>query len=203
SSLKPFVDNGYGTFALVIGGKVAGVPQAIEKAETDKARSIVSLVTAMSELARLTAAPPGTPAERVKELRDAYAAAVSNPELLAEAVKLDIPIEPAIGDDVARLVNAALNQSPDTVKIIAAAVNAEIPLVSVKTPLTAVNDDGKEVEFMSGEAAVKAAVSGSRTTITINGKEDERGNLKAGMTCEMSYDPQNEETELKTMACEG
>jgi len=203
SSLKPFVDNGYGTFALVIGGQVEGVPAAIDLAETDKARSIVSLVTALSELARLTAAPPGTPADRVAELRDGYAAAVADPELLAEAARLDIPIEPAVGDDVAELVTAALNQSPETVAIIAAAVNAEIPLITVSTPLIAVNNDGREVEFMSGDVAIKAAVSGSRTTITINGAPGDRANLAPGMVCELSYDPQNPENELATAACQG
>ena len=203
SSLRPFVENGYGTFALVIGGKVEGVPQGMELAQTDKAKSIIGLVTAMSTVARLTAAPPDTPADRVKELRDAYAKALADPDLLAEAKKLDIPIEPAIGDDVTKLVNDALNQSPDTVEIIAAAVNAKPPLVTVKTPLTAVGDGGKEVEFMSGDASMKASVSGSRTKITIDGKDDKRGNLKVGMTCEISFDPQNPDHELASMACGG
>ena len=63
--------------------------------------------------------------------------------------------------------------------------------------------DAKEVEFMSGKEKIKSSVSGSRTKITINGKPDKRKNLKAGMNCELSYDPQNDTNELKTMACEG
>lgn len=202
SSLNSFVDNGYGTFALVIGGEAGDVPQARDKATTDKGRSIIALVHAMSELGRLTAAPPGTPAERVAELRAAYRNALSDPALLAEAEKLGIPIEPAYGDDVARLVNEALNQSPETVEIIAAAVNVEIPLVTVKTPLIEVSPDGKNVVFQSGDKTIKAKVSGSRTKITIGGADANRKQLKAGMVCEIAYDPENEDNEPKKVACE-
>jgi hypothetical protein len=201
SSLKPFVDNGDGVFVLAIGGG-EDIPDAASFAKTDRGKSIISLVQAMSVLGRLTAAPPGTPEERVGELRAAYAAALADPELLAEAKKLDVPIDPAGGDEVAAMVDAALNQSPETVEIIAAAVDVEIPMVTVETPLIAVTPDGKTIEFRSGDADIKAAVSGSRTKITIDGAESEREQLKAGMRCEITYDPQNEDNEPKTLVCE-
>ena len=203
SSLQSFVDNGYGMFALAIGGNTPGIPQAATKATTEKGKSIIALVQAMSELGRLTAAPAAAPADRVAELRTAYQAALTDPELLAEAAKLDIPIEPAYGDDVAKLVNDALNQSPETVEIIAAAVDVEVKLVTVKTPLVEVEDEGKKIKFQSGDATIKAKVSGSRTAITINGEEAKRKKLKTGMVCEISYDPENEDNEPKKMACEG
>jgi tripartite-type tricarboxylate transporter receptor subunit TctC len=201
SSLKPFVDNGDGVFALAVGSEGEGIPEAASLAETDKGKSIVGLVQAMSILGRLTAAPPGTPDERLAELRAAYAGALADPELLAEAEKLGIPIDPAGGEEVAELIDAALNQSPGTVEIIAAAVDVEIPMITLKTPLVAVSPDGKEIEFKSGDTDVKAAVSGSRTTITIDGAEAERDQLKAGMTCEISYDPQHEENEPQSLVC--
>lgn len=203
SSLQSFVDNGYGVFALAIGGKTPGVPQAAGKATTAKGKSIIALVQAMSELGRLTAAPAGTPADRMAELRAAYEKALTDPALLAEADKLGIPIEPLYGDEVAKLVNEALNQSPETVEIIAAAVEVEVKLVTVKTPLDSVDDDGKKIKFKSGDAVIKAKVSGSRTEITINGQEAKRKALKAGLVCEITYDPENEDNEPKKMICEG
>ncbi|MDH5557934.1 MAG: tripartite tricarboxylate transporter substrate-binding protein [Alphaproteobacteria bacterium] len=203
SSLQSFVDNGYGTFALAIGGNAAGVPQAADKATTAKGRSIIALVQAMSELGRLTAAPAGTPAERVADLRAAYKAALTDPALLAEAEKLGIPIEPAYGETVAGLVGDALNQSPETVEIIAAAVNVEIKLVTVKTELLDLSTDFKKIKFASGDATIKAKISGSRTAITINGEEAKRKKLKVGMVCEISYDPEHEDNEPKKIACEG
>ena len=203
SSLQPFVDNGYGSFVLAIGGDTDGVRQAADLATTDKGRSIVSLVQAMSLLGRLTAAPPGVPADRLEELRAGYAAAISDPELLAEAERLGIPIDPAIGDEVAAMVNAALNQSPETVAIIAAALEVEIPTVVVRTELVAVNNDGREIEFRSGPEMIQAGVSGSRTAVTIGGVEANRKALVAGMICEIEYDPEHEENEPKVIDCEG
>jgi tripartite-type tricarboxylate transporter receptor subunit TctC len=203
SSLESFVENDNGKFVLAIGGDAQGVPQASTKATTEKGKSIIALVQAMSELGRLTAAPAGTPADRVAELRAAYKAALTDPDLLAEAKKLGRPIEPAYGEDVARMVNAALNQSPETVEIIAAAVNVKIPLVTVKTKLLKISDDHKKIQFKSGDETIKAKISGSRTAITINGDKAKRKALKAGMLCEISYDPQNENNEPKKMACEG
>ena len=199
SSLKPFVDAGNGTIVLGIGGGVE--PQAVELAESDKGRSIAALVQALSELGRLTAAPPGVPDEALAELRDAYWASVNDPELLAEAEKLGIPIEAAKGADVDALVKAALDQSPDTVAIIAAAVDVKAPTVTVSTELTAVNDGGREIEFKSGDETVKAGPSGSRTKIMIDGAEVKRDKLAVGMTCEIEYDPANDDNEPKMMDC--
>lgn len=199
SSLKPFVDAGNGAVVLGIGGDVQ--PQAVELATSDKGRSIASLVLALSELGRLTAAPEGVPDDVVQELRDAYAAAVSDPDLLAEAEKLGVPIEPADGATVADMVGAALNQSPETVKIIAAAVEVEIPTINVTSELLAVNDEGREIEFKSGDETVKAGPSGSRTAITIDGAEVKRKALQVGMVCEIEYDPANEDNEPKTIDC--
>ena len=202
SSLKSFVDNGYGTFALALGGD-GSVPEANSKVKTEKGRAIISLVEAMAVLGRLTAAPAGTPADRVAELRAAYQAALTDADLLADAKKLDIPIEPAYGDTVAKLVGDALNQSPETVAIIAGAVNAEAKDITVKTPLEAVDDGGKIIRFKSGDAEIEAKVSGSRTAITIDGAQADRKLLKPGMICEITYDPQSDKNEPKTMACKG
>lgn len=200
SSLKPFVDAGNGTMALGIGGDIE--PQAVELADSDRGRSIAALVQALSDLGRLTAGPPGIPDEVLQELRDAYWASVTDPELLAEAEKLGRPIDPANGADVETLVKAALDQSPETVEIIAAAVDVEVPTVTVTAELTAVNDGGREIEFMSGEETVKAGPSGSRTKIMIDGGEAKRDALAVGMTCEIEYDPANEENEPKMMDCQ-
>ncbi len=199
SSLKPFVDAGNGTIVLGIGGGVE--PQAVELAESDRGRSIAALVQALSELGRLTAAPPGVPDDVLAELRDAYWASVNDPELLAEAEKLGIPIEAANGADVDALVKAALDQSPDTVAIIAAAVDVKAPTVIVTAPILSLEDENRWIEFKSGDDTVKAKISGSRTAITIDGAEEKRKKLTVGMTCEIEYDPQHEENEPKMMDC--
>lgn len=74
------------------------------------------LIASQSELMRVTVGPPGIPAERLEALRQAYRQSFSDPDLLAEAQRLQYAIDPAIGVDMERIIGAALNQPP---KIIA------------------------------------------------------------------------------------
>lgn len=201
SSLAPFVEAGSGFFAAGIGGDVQ--PQAIEFAATDKARAIVNLIAATSVLGRLTAAPPGTDPAVLEELREGYMAVMADPDFLAEAAKLDIPIDPARGDEVAALVAGALQQSPETVRIIAAALSAEIPTIKVTSDILALEDRNKIVTFLSGDAQVRGEISGSRTVVTLNGAEAERGDLAVGMSCEIEFDPASEVNEFRSIACSG
>ncbi|MDU8941767.1 Bug family tripartite tricarboxylate transporter substrate binding protein [Ovoidimarina sediminis] len=201
SSLAPFIDAGNAVIALGIGGDVT--PQASEFATTDKARSIVSLIDALSSLGRLTAAPPGVAPEVVEELRDAYMSVMTDPDFLEEAAKLGLPIEAARGDAVQGLVEAAMKQSPETIDIIAAALEVEIPTVTVKSEILALADRNKEVTFMADGAETMGEISGSRTLVTLNGAEAGRGDLAVGMTCELTYDPAGTPPEFTAVACTG
>ncbi|MEQ8488318.1 MAG: tripartite tricarboxylate transporter substrate-binding protein [Marinovum algicola] len=200
-SLQPFIDAGNGFVAVAIGGNAE--PQAIEYAETDRARAIVSLIDAMSNLGRLTAAPPGVPADVLEELRDGYMAVMSDPDFLAEAEKLGLSVEPARGDEVATLVEAALNQNAETVAIISEALNVKIPTITVTSDILALADRNKAVTFMSGDTEVTGEISGSRTKVTLNGETAERGDLTVGMNCRIDYDPQHEANEFKAIDCAG
>jgi len=124
SSVQGFVDAGYGRYILSIGGDIEGVPNASEYAADERARRIVRLIGAMAELGRISAAPPGTSEARLSELRRAYRAALEDPALLAEASGRRLPIDPAYDEEVGRLVIDALDQTPETIRIITAALNA-------------------------------------------------------------------------------
>ncbi len=88
-------------------------------------------------------------------------------------------------------------------EIIAAALNAEVALRKVRTSLADVSPDGKKIAFDADGTRINAKVSGSRTRITIGGGEATREQLKAGMVCDIAYDPTHEDNEPKNMACEG
>jgi hypothetical protein len=201
SSLQPFIDAGNGFLAIGIGGDVE--PAAIDFATSDKGRSIVNLIAAMSTLGRLTAAPPGVPEEVLAELRDAYMAVMADPDFLAEADKLGLPIEPAPGDEVAQMVEAALNQSPETVEIISAALSVEVPSIKISSEILGLEDRNKIVTFNDGDGETNGEISGSRTAVTVNGEKAERGDLAVGMTCAFEYDPNAGELEFISVACEG
>ncbi len=126
SSVQGFVDAGYAAYILTVGGDIDGVPNAMEYAKDERAKGIVELISAMAQLGRITAAPPGIPEEQLNDLREAYKAALEDPALLAEADKKGRPIDPAYGDDVKQLVIAALDQTPETIQIIRKSLNAEM-----------------------------------------------------------------------------
>ncbi len=123
SSFKNFVDSGYGHLILTVGGEIAGVPNALDVVSTERGRRLVAIIDALAKLGRVTAAPPGTPLERLEELRAAYRQALADPGLHAEAAKLGLPLEPAFGDDVATLVADALNQTPESIAMIRKAID--------------------------------------------------------------------------------
>lgn len=67
------------------------------------------------EWARPLLAPPGAPLEQVKVLRSAYEKAVKDPELLAEAKKLRIEVNPSRGDELQPLAKEVMEQPPEVV----------------------------------------------------------------------------------------
>ena len=121
-----FVDNGGGYYALAVSGNsrsLPDVPQARDFVTDDRSRRLLGLIEALSELGRLTAAPPGTSADRLAALREAYRLALQDPELHREAELLSLPIEPAFGDEVRDLVLTALDQTPESVELLKEATN--------------------------------------------------------------------------------
>lgn len=119
SSYDAFVRNGYGRFVLQLGGTPpAGVTAARDAAVEEDEKAVVALIESQTELGRFTAGPPEIPADRLALLRQAYRTALENPELQAQAVKADRPVEPLYGEEVAQRIRAALSQSPAMIGLV-------------------------------------------------------------------------------------
>jgi tripartite-type tricarboxylate transporter receptor subunit TctC len=125
SSYEDYVKNGYGRFIAQIGGKDASLPQVSSAAKDPTGKSLVALIQSQGEISRLTAGPPGIPAAQLDALRAAYKKAMENPELQAKAAKADRPVDPAIGDEVGKMVREALNQTPQTIALLKEALNTK------------------------------------------------------------------------------
>lgn len=69
------------------------VPNMLDLAAGDRQKTLMRLILAPQAMARPFAAPPDIPAERAKALRDAFAAALRDPDLVAEAQKQKIDID--------------------------------------------------------------------------------------------------------------
>ena len=83
---------------------------------TDINRRAVEVLTAGEQFGHPMMAPPGTPADRVKILREAYLKAMSDPELIAEAQKARWVIEPVSGDELQAVAERIMVQPPQVVE---------------------------------------------------------------------------------------
>jgi tripartite-type tricarboxylate transporter receptor subunit TctC len=117
-TVTAMVDQGIGFMMMQFGKEVPNVPDGRDFAATEDAKTIVSLLESQSILARITAGPPGIPADRLEFLREAYRKTLTSPELLADAAKAKRTIKPAYGEPVAVAIRAALTQPPDVVALL-------------------------------------------------------------------------------------
>jgi hypothetical protein len=192
--------NGRIIFGIDIKQEYPGVPEADDLVTTEEGRAIVALVRSQAALLRTTAGPPGIPPERLAVLREAYMETLHDPNLLADAKKLDIPIVPMDGETLAKRVNEALNQPPEVVSLVASVMNVKVQTLRASAALGAVEDDGKLVRFTAAGAPVAVKISGSRTKVTLDDKPADRSALAAGMSCDVEYQPGGDH-EAVSVAC--
>jgi hypothetical protein len=81
-----------------------GVPSVVELAGNDDERRIINLIISGTRLGTPLAFAGGVPADRVATMRAAFNATMRDPEFLAEAEKLQIAVDPVIGEDLQKIV---------------------------------------------------------------------------------------------------
>jgi tripartite-type tricarboxylate transporter receptor subunit TctC len=185
SSWEAFVANGYGRFIAQIGGSNKDVPQLSAMITDTRGKALIALIQSQGDISRLTAGPPDIPADRLEALRDAYRKTMEDPEIQAKAIKLERPLEPAYGEEVARMVKAALTQSPEIVALLKEALQPPKESAAPAAKGAVMEWDGRSkivLKLVDG-GVFESAISGSRTDITIAGQKSARENLKTGMSC--------------------
>jgi hypothetical protein len=93
-----------------------GVPLMISLAKSEDDRQAMQMFYGQNAFARPFILPPGVPAERVELLRKAFAATMKDPELLAEAGKMNIDVEPSTGEQVQTLVAKMYDTPPNVIE---------------------------------------------------------------------------------------
>ncbi len=76
------------------------VPHVYQYARTEDERQVFDLIFGAQGLGRSFVAPPGVSPERVAILRAAFASAMQDPELIAEAEKVQLDLRPQSGEQV-------------------------------------------------------------------------------------------------------
>jgi len=79
-------------------------------------RRLAQVLLAAGDFGRPMMVTPGTPADRVKILRDAYAKTLSDPEALDEAKKGRMDVDPATGEELETLVKEIFDSPPEVVE---------------------------------------------------------------------------------------
>jgi tripartite-type tricarboxylate transporter receptor subunit TctC len=91
------------------------VPLILDQAKTDEQKQALQLALARLEFGRPFFMPPNVPKERVDAVRRAFDAAMKDKDLLAEAEKLKIEVDPISGEQVASLISDIYKTPADTV----------------------------------------------------------------------------------------
>jgi hypothetical protein len=83
-------------------------PSLEDLAKNAEDRQLIELIVSGTQLGRPLATTPGVPEERLKALREAFAATMKDPEFVEEARKLNFEVEPVLGDALQEVVAKVL-----------------------------------------------------------------------------------------------
>jgi len=121
---RTWIKNGF-VRALVQSGakrfsKLPDVPTIYELLEANKTpdatKRVAKVMLSSGDLGRPFIAPPATPADRIKILRDAFAKSMTDPALLAEAKKRNWDIDLLNGEELEALAKEIMVQPPEVIE---------------------------------------------------------------------------------------
>ncbi|MBI2985149.1 MAG: hypothetical protein HYY45_00125 [Deltaproteobacteria bacterium] len=100
--------------------KLPDVPTVYELMEEfktpDWGRRLAAVMLSPGEFGWPMVAPPGIPVDRVKALRAAFMKALADPELMAEAKKRQLDLEPSSGEELEGLAREVIAQPPEIIE---------------------------------------------------------------------------------------
>src|SRR6266550_4011726 len=119
-----------GAVRPLVRGRVASpgfenLPVDEDLASAALGKSLMAIKSIPGAIGRAFAVAPATPADRVAMLRDAFAKAMKDPELIAEAKKAKIEVQLISPEQVLKDFNALMNQTPETLKEMGKYIKAE------------------------------------------------------------------------------
>lgn len=128
TTIKLAVDRG--VVRPLVRGRVAlegyeKLPVDEDLATSPLGKSLMAIKSIPGAIGRAFAVHPNTPADRVAMLREAFAKAIKDPDLIAEAKKAKIAVSLISHEQVLKDFNALLNQTPETLKEMGKYIKAE------------------------------------------------------------------------------
>ena len=198
TSAKDALDSGKIKVIVQIGQDpdpmIPGVPESVDFAVSPEARETMEFLIGRQYFSRPFAAPPETPAARVQALRAAFDATMKDPQFIADADKVRLPLSPVPGQVVQDYIHK-LFMTPDRIKDLAnkAAEPKEGTVAQAKltwqtasgAKIDRVENNGQSVAFKDGGKEIKVITED--TKVTIAGNAAEISALKTGMTCDIVH----------------
>lgn len=93
------------------------LPELMNQLKTpDSGRRLATVILAANDIGRPIVATPGIPSDRVKILREAFMKTVRDPELLEDAKKKRLELDPVSGEDLEALGKEIIAQPPEVVE---------------------------------------------------------------------------------------
>src|SRR5688500_13159185 len=119
SSIRPFIDRKLVrpvVRARAVEPGIEQLPVDESLAPNPRAKAIMSLRSAPEVIGRPYVMHPSTPAEHLKTMREAFANAIKDQELVAEAKKAKMELEYVPGDEAVKVMKEVLSQPKDVVE---------------------------------------------------------------------------------------
>ena len=99
-----------------VDGEFGNIPSIFDYAKTKRQREVLSLAFNRQALGMPFIAPPGIPQKRYKILAKAFAETLKDPQLLADAAKMNLNVNYLSGDRATKLLNEFAHYSPLVIK---------------------------------------------------------------------------------------
>jgi tripartite-type tricarboxylate transporter receptor subunit TctC len=118
-SLKTYIERG--VLRPVLRGRevekgIENLPVNEDLTDNPLGKTVMAMLNAADKVGRPYVAPPGTPAEQMNILREAFAKVAKDPELQENAKKVGMEVEYIPVDECMKVINFVLNQPEDVVK---------------------------------------------------------------------------------------
>lgn len=167
-----------------------GVPHLYDMAKSEEDKMVMDLIYGTHILGRPISAPPEISADRKKALRDAFDASMKDPDLLAEAAKLNIPIDAWTGEETERII-AQFASYPQrivnrAIKVLEVGEVINVKLKTMSGTIDSIDNRSVIITDRTGKRTT-VMVHPQQTKLTIAGSTAKTGQLKAGMTCLIEY----------------
>jgi hypothetical protein len=104
--------------AGIYAAEIENLPVDEDLTQDPMGKKLMALFTAQNNAGKPFVAPPKVPADVLNILRDSFAKAIKDPELRADAEKVQMDLTYVSAEECLKLTNSILNQPADVIKTV-------------------------------------------------------------------------------------